>query len=112
MCDDLDAGGALPVLPPDRGSGARATVPLRELVSFQNFRGVEPGEPRKRQRSICQSRRIVRQNVFVSLGVVAVLVPAKILGLGTGPAVIMHEGSTLLVAFNTLWLIADRGATG
>ena len=33
------------------------------------------------------TRGIIRQNVFVSLGVVAFLVPATILGLGIGPAV-------------------------
>ena len=53
-----------------------------------------------------QSRRIIRQNVFVSLGVVVVLVPATIFGLGIGPAVIAHEGSTLLVVFNALRLLA------
>jgi Cd2+/Zn2+-exporting ATPase len=31
-----------------------------------------------------------------ALGVVAFLVPATIFGLGIGPAVAMHEGSTLL----------------
>ncbi|AQR75975.1 heavy metal translocating P-type ATPase [Sphingomonas sp. LM7] len=58
------------------------------------------------------TRRIIRQNVFVSLGVVAVLVPATILGLGIGPAVAAHEGSTLVVVFNALRLLAykDRGA--
>lgn len=58
-----------------------------------------------------QSRRIIRQNVFVSLGVVALLVPATILGLGIGPAVVMHEGSTLLVVFNALRLLAYRDVT-
>lgn len=53
-----------------------------------------------------QTRRIIRQNVFVSLGVVAVLLPATIFGLGIGPAVIAHEGSTLLVVFNALRLLA------
>src|SRR3546814_7464564 len=38
------------------------------------------------------TRGIIRQNVFVSLGVVAFLVPATILGLGIGPAVAVHEG--------------------
>jgi len=52
-----------------------------------------------------QTRSIIRQNVFVSLGVVALLVPATILGLGIGPAVAMHEGSTLLVVFNALRLL-------
>ena len=46
--------------------------------------------------------------MFVSLGVVAVLVPATILGLGIGPAVALHEGSTLLVVFNALRLLAYR----
>lgn len=60
-----------------------------------------------------QTRRIIRQNLFVSLGVVAFLVPATIFGLGIGPAVALHEGSTLLVVFNALRLLAwhdPRGA--
>jgi Cd2+/Zn2+-exporting ATPase len=52
------------------------------------------------------------QNVFVSLGVVVFLVPATILGLGIGPAVAVHEGSTLLVVFNALRLLAYRGSLG
>ena len=55
-----------------------------------------------------QTRSIIRQNVFVSLGVVALLVPATILGLGIGPAVAAHEGSTILVVFNALRLLAFR----
>ncbi|MGV3548721.1 heavy metal translocating P-type ATPase [Rhizobium sp.] len=55
-----------------------------------------------------QTRSIIRQNVFVSLGIVAVLIPATIFGLGIGPAVAMHEGSTLLVVFNALRLLAYR----
>ena len=47
-------------------------------------------------------------NLIVSLGVVAFLVPATILGLGIGPAVAMHEGSTLLVVFNALRLLAYK----
>ena len=54
------------------------------------------------------TRRIILQNVFVSLGVVAVLVPATIFGLGIGPAVAMHEGSTLLVVANALRLLRYR----
>ena len=54
------------------------------------------------------TRGIIRQNVFVSLGVVAMLVPATILGLGIGPAVAVHEGSTLLVVVNALRLLAYR----
>lgn len=58
-----------------------------------------------------RTRSVIRQNVFVSLGVVALLVPATILGLGIGPAVAMHEGSTLLVVFNALRLLAYRDQT-
>ncbi|RZK03372.1 MAG: heavy metal translocating P-type ATPase [Novosphingobium sp.] len=54
------------------------------------------------------TRSVIRQNVFVSLGVVAFLVPATILGLGIGPAVALHEGSTLLVVINALRLLAYR----
>ena len=55
-----------------------------------------------------RARRIIRQNVYLSLGVVAVLVPATILGLGIGPAVLAHEGSTVVVVFNALRLLAYR----
>ena len=54
------------------------------------------------------TRSVILQNVFASLGVVALLVPATILGLGIGPAVAVHEGSTLLVVFNALRLLAYR----
>ena len=59
------------------------------------------------------TRRIIMQNLIVSLGIVAVLVPATIMGLGIGAAVAVHEGSTLLVVFNALRLLAhkDRFAT-
>ena len=49
--------------------------------------------------------RIIRQNLFVSLGVVGLLIPATLLGLGIGPAVVMHEGSTLVVVANALRLL-------
>ena len=55
-----------------------------------------------------QTRRIIRQNLFVSLGVVAFLVPATIFGPGIGPAVALHEGSTLLVVINALRLLGYR----
>lgn len=55
-----------------------------------------------------RTRRIIRQNVVVSLGVVAILIPATIFGLGIGPAVALHEGSTLLVVFNALRLLVYR----
>jgi Cd2+/Zn2+-exporting ATPase len=52
--------------------------------------------------------RIIRQNLWISLGMVAVLVPATLLGLQLGLAVVFHEGSTLLVVANALRLLAYR----
>ncbi|MTD46307.1 heavy metal translocating P-type ATPase [Conexibacter sp. W3-3-2] len=54
---------------------------------------------------------IIRQNLIVSLGIVAILIPATLLGLGIGPAVFVHEGSTLLVVGNALRLLAYRETT-
>ena len=56
-----------------------------------------------------QSRRIIKQNLIISLGMVAVLIPLTILGIsGIGPAVIGHEGSTLVVVFNGLRLLGYK----
>ena len=56
-----------------------------------------------------KSRAIIKQNLWISLGVVAVLIPLTIAGIASiGPAVIVHEGSTLLVVFNALRLLAYR----
>lgn len=51
---------------------------------------------------------IIKQNLWVSLGVVAVLIPATLFGLKIGAAIIFHEGSTLLVVVNALRLLAYR----
>lgn len=56
-----------------------------------------------------ETSRIIRQNLWASLGIVAFLIPATLFGLGIGPAVLIHEGSTLIVVFNALRLLAyDR----
>lgn len=55
--------------------------------------------------------RIIRQNLWASLGIVAFLIPATLFGLGIGPAVLIHEGSTLIVVFNALRLLAYKGDT-
>lgn len=54
--------------------------------------------------------RIIKQNLFVSLGVVAVLIPATIFGLNIGTAVLFHEGSTIVVVVNALRLLAYKVA--
>jgi Cd2+/Zn2+-exporting ATPase len=55
-----------------------------------------------------KTSRVIRQNLWMSLGMVAFLIPATILGLRIGPAVALHEGSTLIVVFNALRLLAYR----
>ena len=46
--------------------------------------------------------RIIRQNLWISLGMVAFLILATLFGLNLGPAVVLHEGSTLGVVLNSL----------
>jgi Cd2+/Zn2+-exporting ATPase len=55
-----------------------------------------------------QTSRIIRQNLWISLGTVVILVPACLLGLQIGWAVIFHEGSTIVVVLNALRLLRYR----
>jgi len=56
-----------------------------------------------------KTRAIIKQNLWISLGMVAVLIPLTISGIASiGPAVIAHEGSTLLVVFNALRLLVYK----
>ena len=56
------------------------------------------------------ARRVVRQNLALSLGVIALLVLTTVAGVMTLPvAVFLHEGSTLLVVMNGLRLLAYGG---
>ncbi|MCF8364051.1 MAG: heavy metal translocating P-type ATPase [Prolixibacteraceae bacterium] len=56
-----------------------------------------------------KAKGIIRQNLWISLGIVALLVPSTILGLANiGIAVLIHEGSTLVVVFNGLRLLAYK----
>lgn len=55
------------------------------------------------------SKRIIRQNLWVSLGVVALLIPATLFGwAGVGLAVLVHEGSTVMVVVNALRSLAYK----
>lgn len=57
-----------------------------------------------------QARAIIRQNLYVSLGVIALLILATTTGMiGIGPAVFIHEGSTLVVIGNALRLLGYGG---
>lgn len=53
-----------------------------------------------------KTKGIIKQNLWVSLGIVALLIPATIFGVANiGAAVAIHEGSTLLVVGNALRLL-------
>lgn len=56
-----------------------------------------------------KAKSIIKQNLWVSLGIVALLIPATIFGFANiGIAVLIHEGSTLVVVFNALRLLAYK----
>lgn len=56
-----------------------------------------------------KARAVIKQNLYVSLGVIALLLVATVTGLvGIGPAVLVHEGSTLVVIANALRLLRYR----
>ncbi|WP_166965997.1 heavy metal translocating P-type ATPase [Yeosuana marina] len=53
-----------------------------------------------------KAKQIIKQNLVISLGMVAILVPMTIMGtIAIGPAVVGHEGSTILVVLNALRLL-------
>jgi len=53
-----------------------------------------------------KSKSIIKQNLWISLGIVALLIPATISGFANiGAAVAIHEGSTLFVVGNALRLL-------
>jgi len=56
-----------------------------------------------------KAKMIIRQNLIISLGMVLILVPLTLTGIAAiGPAVIGHEGSTLIVVLNALRLLRFR----
>ncbi|MAU14457.1 MAG: heavy metal translocating P-type ATPase [Muricauda sp.] len=58
------------------------------------------------------AKSIIKQNLWVSLGVVAFLIPATIMSWASiGIAVAIHEGSTLIVVINALRLLAYNNKT-
>ena len=56
-----------------------------------------------------KTRRIITQNLWISLGMIVVLVPLTITGIASmGPAVLFHEGSTIVVVMNALRLLGYK----
>lgn len=57
-----------------------------------------------------RTRQVIRQNLYISLGVIGLLVASTVSGVvGIGWAVIIHEGSTLVVIGNALRLLTFKG---
>ena len=57
-----------------------------------------------------KARSVIRQNLAISMAVIGLLILATTTGVfGIGPAVLVHEGSTLLVVGNALRLLNFRG---
>ncbi|RAI88045.1 heavy metal translocating P-type ATPase [Algoriphagus yeomjeoni] len=53
-----------------------------------------------------KAKGIIKQNLWISLGVVGLLIPATIFGFASiGVAVLIHEGSTIVVVVNALRLL-------
>jgi Cd2+/Zn2+-exporting ATPase len=56
------------------------------------------------------SRAIIRQNLAISLGVIGLLIVTSVIGLvQLSGAVVLHEGSTIVVVLNALRLLRYRG---
>lgn len=56
------------------------------------------------------SHRIIQQNLWAAFAVVALLIPATLLGWASmGIAVVVHEGATVLVVLNALRLLRFKG---
>ena len=57
-----------------------------------------------------ESKSIIKQNLWLSLGIVAILIPSTLIGWASiGIAVAIHEGSTLVVVLNALRLLRYKG---
>tara|TARA_R110001606_G_scaffold356094_2_gene507345 strand:+ start:1996 stop:3975 length:1980 start_codon:yes stop_codon:yes gene_type:complete len=53
-----------------------------------------------------KSKRIIKQNLWISLGIVGLLIPSTLIGWASiGMAIAIHEGSTLIVVINALRLL-------
>jgi Cd2+/Zn2+-exporting ATPase len=56
-----------------------------------------------------KAHQIIRQNLVISMGMVLLLIPLTLIGIAKmGPAVIGHEGSTVVVVFNALRLLGYK----
>jgi Cd2+/Zn2+-exporting ATPase len=85
------------------GSGAGVALETADVALMADDLGKLPFAVQLSRRA----RRVIRQNLFLSLGVIAFLMLAAITGaFGIGLTVVMHEGSTLVVIANALRLLS------
>ena len=84
------------------GTGSDAALETADVVLLGDSLARLPFAVRLARRA----GRVVRQNLTIALGVSAVLVVASAIGWASiAQAVVFHEGSTLLVLANALWLL-------
>lgn len=54
-----------------------------------------------------KAKKIIKQNLYISLGSIALLIPMAIFNItGIGATVVLHEGTTILVILNALRLLS------
>jgi len=84
------------------GTAADATLETADIVLLDDSLTRLPFAVQLARRA----SRVIRQNVFIAMGVSGVLVVASTFGwTSIAQAVVLHEGSTLLVVANALLLL-------
>lgn len=92
---------------PGGAGGSDVAIETADIVLMSNGLARVPDAVHLARRS----QRIIRQNLIVALGVISLVAPAGALGYADlGTAVVLHEGSTVLVVLNALRLLR-AGAT-
>jgi Cd2+/Zn2+-exporting ATPase len=87
------------------GAGSDVAIETADVVLMSSDLGMLPHAIGLSRRA----RRIILQNLLIALGVIAVTAPAAALGLTSlGMAVLLHEGSTVVVVLNSLRLLAYK----
>jgi Cd2+/Zn2+-exporting ATPase len=87
------------------GAGSDVAIETADVVLMSSDLGMLPHAIGLSRRA----RRIILQNLLIALGVITVTAPAAALGLTSlGMAVLLHEGSTVVVVLNSLRLLAYK----
>lgn len=88
------------------GSGNEAALETADVVLMSNHLSGLPFAVGLGQ----ATASVIRQNLAIALGVIVLLTASSILGwIGLGSAVLLHEGSTVAVALNSLRILRSRG---